>query len=106
MLNKRSPMDMPIEKMVGLIRNYYRSHDLPIGWKVGKTDRKGSQSIEVAIIFSPRIGDSRHGNSANPEEINYNNACPLDDNVHHKISTTDLLVSIHDKNGLIRTIHC
>lgn len=105
-LKKLNPLGMPVEKMVSVIRNYYRSHDLPIGWKIGRTDLVALESIEVAIIFSPRIGDSRHGKSANPEEITNNNACPLDDNIKNMVAYADLLVSVHDKTGLIKTIYC
>ena len=97
---------IPIEKVASVVRKYSRTHDLPIGWKIGRTDTVGSESVEVAIIFSPRIGDSRHGKSANPEEINNQNACPLDNNVKNIVAHADLLVSVYDKTGLIKTVHC
>ncbi len=97
---------IPIEKAASVVRKYYRSHDLPIGWKLGKTDVVDSDTIEVAIIFSPRIGDSRHGKSADPDEMNYNNACPLDNNVKNIVTQSDLFISINDKTGLIKKLFC
>lgn len=97
---------VPAEKAQAILKGYYRSHELPVGWDVGKTEIAAPGRLEVTFYFSPRIGDSRHGRPAPPGDIHAANACPADDKVSALAAHFSLRILVQDKTGLIDSIAC
>jgi hypothetical protein len=97
---------VPVEKAQAILKSYYRSHNLPLGWNVGETEIATPERLEVTLYFAPRIGDSRHGRPAPPGDIHAANACPLDDKVSALVAHFSLRILVHDKTGLIDSIAC
>lgn len=97
---------VPAQKAQSDVRSYYRSHDLPAGWKVGYTDLLLPDRLEVSFIFAPRIGASRHGEAAQPGEITARNGCPEDDALMRRIERFSLWLRVNDKTGLIDSFAC
>jgi len=95
-----------VEKAQAILKSYYRSHDLPIGWDVGKTEIAAPKRLEVTLYFAPRIGDSRHGRPAPPGDIHAANACPADDKVSALLALFSLRILVQDKTGLIDNFAC
>ena len=94
------------QKAQSEVRSYYRSHDLPVGWKVGDIDLIIPDRLEVSLFFSPRIGTSRHGEAARPGEITVENSCPEDEALRLRIELLSLWVRVNDKTGLIDSLAC
>ena len=88
------------------VRSYYRSHDLPIGWKIGDTVLTAPNRLEVSLFFAPRIGSSRHGEPAPPGDITPENTCPDDDSLRQRIERFSLWIRVNDKTGLIDSFTC
>ena len=82
---------VPVEKAQAILKSYYRSHNLPLGWNVGETE-----------IATPE----RLGRPAPPGDIHAANACPLDDKVSALVAHFSLRILVHDKTGLIDSIAC
>lgn len=97
---------VPVEKAQAILKGYYRSHELPVGWDVGETEIAAPERLEVTLYFSPRIGDSRHGRPAPPGDIHTANACPVDDKVKAQIAHFSLRILVQDKTGLIDNFPC
>jgi hypothetical protein len=98
--------DIPVEKAQVIIHGYYRSHDLPIGWKVAEIEIAAPSQLEVTLYFAPRIGDSRHGKGAPPGDITTATGCPIDTRVMAQITRYSLRILVHDKTGLIDNFPC
>lgn len=98
--------NIPVEKAQMIIRRYYRSHDLPIGWKVAETEIVTPSHLEVTLYFAPRIGDSRHGKGAPLGDITAATGCPIDPRVLAQITRYSLRILVHDKTGLIDNFQC
>jgi len=103
--NAQNASGVPMEMVQAAVRSYYRSHELPASWTVGKTNVNRS-GLEVSIYFLPRIGSSRHGQEAPPGDITADNACPLDETVILLIENFSLTVLVNDKTGVINKISC
>ena len=97
---------VPAKKAQSEVRSYYRSHDIPTGWKIGDTDLIPPDRLEVSLFFAPRIGSSRHGEAARPGEITAENACPEDDALLRTIERFSLWIHVNDKTGLIDSFAC
>ena len=97
---------LPAQKAQSEVRSYYRSHDMPTGWKIGDTDLIPPDRLEVSLFFAPRIGASRHGEAARPGEITAENACPEDDALLRTIERFSLWIRVNDKTGLIDSFAC
>ena len=94
------------EKAQSEVRSYYRSHDLPIGWKVGDTLLTAPDRLEVSLFFTPRIGSSRHGEAAPADDITATNTCPDDNALRQRIKRFTLWIRVNDKTGLIDSFAC
>ena len=94
------------EKAQSEVRSYYRSHDLPIGWKIGDTLLTTPDRLEVSLFFTPRIGSSRHGEAAPPGDITAGNTCPDDNALRERIKRFSLWIRVDDKTGLIDSFAC
>ena len=94
------------EKAQSEVRSYYRSHDLPIGWKTGDTLLTAPDRLEVSLFFTPRIGSSRHGEAAPPGDITARNTCPDDNALRQRIKRFSLWIQVNDKTGLIDSFAC
>ena len=97
---------VPAQKAQSGVRSYYRSHDLPTGWKVGDTYLIAPDRLEVSLFFVPRIGDSRHGEAAQAGDITAENACPEDEALVRRIENFSLWIRVSDKTGLIDNFAC
>lgn len=97
---------MSPEKAQSEVRSYYRSHNLPIGWKVGETVLIAPDRLEVSLFFTPRIGSNRHGEAAPPGDITAENTCPNDDALRQRIERFSLWIRVNDKTGLIDSFAC
>jgi hypothetical protein len=97
---------MSAERAQSEVRSYYRSHDLPIGWKMGDTVLIAPDRLEVSLFFAPRIGSSRHGQAAPPEDITAENTCPAEDALRQRIERYSLWILVNDKTGLIDSFAC
>ena len=97
---------MSPEKAQSEVRSYYRSHDLPIGWKIGDTVLIAPDRLEVSLFFAPRIGSSRHGEAAPPGDITAENTCPDYDALRQRIERFSLWIRVNDKTGLIDSFAC
>lgn len=97
---------VPAQKAQSEVRSYYRSHDMPTGWKIGDIELVPPDRLEVSLIFAPRIGTSRHGEAARPGEITAENACPEDGALLRTIERFSLRIRVNDKTGLIDSFAC
>ncbi len=105
----KNPQDasaVPVESAQAAVRSYYRSHKLPASWTVGRTNVNGSDELEVSIYFLPRIGSSRYGQEAPPDDITATNACPLGEASIVLIKNFSLTILVNDKTGVINKISC
>jgi hypothetical protein len=97
---------VPAQKAQAELRSYYRSHELPTGWKAGDTDLIEPDRLEVTLFFAPRIGDSRHGQAAAPGDITAANACPVDEALRRRLEHFSLWIRVNDNTGLIDSFAC
>ena len=94
------------EKAQSEVRSYYRSHNLPTGWKVGDTVLIAPDRLEVSIFFAPRIDSSRHGEAAPLDDITAENTCPDVDALRQRFERFSLWIRVNDKTGLIDSFAC
>ena len=105
--NPQAAPAVQVEQAQAAVRSYYRSHEFPPSWTVGKTNLREPDGLEVSIYFSPRIGSPRHGQEAPPGDITTDNACPMDDNtVIALLESFSLTILVNDKTGIIDRISC
>jgi hypothetical protein len=110
--SQTSPQLTPNERAdisISKLKNYYRSHDLPLGWEIGEVIAEiepTSSKIIVPIHFSPGIRSSRHGKASISGEITSGMVCPTDKGPWDILSMTNLIITIHDKNGQVDRIEC
>ena len=104
--NPQNISAVPVERAQAAMHSYYRSHELPTNWTVGKTNVKESSELQVSMYFSPRIGSPRYGQEAPTNDINTANACPLDETVIMLIENFSLTILVNDKTGVINKISC
>jgi len=108
-----NPQNQPVntalmaqKKAQSEVRSYYRSHNLPTGWKIGDTVLIAPDRLEVSIFFAPRIDSSRHGEAAPLDDITAENTCPDVDALRQRIERFSLWIRVNDKTGLIDSFAC
>ncbi|MDP6588196.1 MAG: hypothetical protein QF666_01970 [Alphaproteobacteria bacterium] len=97
---------VPTQKAQAELRSYYRSHELPTGWKVGDTELIEPDRLDVSLFFAPRIGDSRHGQTAPHGDITAATACPTDEALLRRLQHFSVWIRVNDKTGSIDSFAC
>lgn len=88
------------------LTEYYRSHELPDGWRVADVDARSPLAATVSIVFSPSVQDSRYGLPAPAQDLAGGTFCPSEDRLWLEIPALELQVALGDKTGAIETRQC
>jgi hypothetical protein len=92
--------------LAGRLMEYYRSHELPLGWVVIGTAAPDERAGTVLIAFSPSPQDRRYGQGAPLEDVETGSFCPLTAKFWAGMEDRRVTVELSDKTGVIRTIAC
>ncbi|MGD9538723.1 MAG: hypothetical protein AB7P52_15620 [Alphaproteobacteria bacterium] len=92
--------------LAGRLKEYYRSHELPLGWVVIGSAAPDERAGTVRIGFSPPPQDRRYGQAAPLEDVQNGTFCPVSEKFWNGMEDRKVTVELSDKTGLIRTMTC
>lgn len=88
------------------LKEYYRSHELPVGWVVAGIDAPRDDAATVRIVFSPAVLDRRYGQPAPAEDVANARFCPDAPALWAAVNGAAISAELGDKTGVIKTIAC
>lgn len=88
------------------LKEYYRAHDLPVGWVVTGIDAPQDDAGTVRIVFSPSPTDRRYGQPAPADDLDHGPFCPTPPEFWQAANGAAIKVELGDKTGVIETMTC
>ena len=88
------------------VKEYYRAHDLPVGWVVTGIEAPRDDAGTVRIVFSPSPTDRRYGQPAPADDLDHGSFCPTLPEFWKATNGAAITVELGDKTGVIETMTC
>lgn len=88
------------------LKEYYRAHDLPVGWVVAGIEAPQDDAGTVRIVFSPSPTDRRYGQPAPADDVAHGSFCPTPPEFWKTANGAVIRVELGDKTGVIKMMAC